>query len=171
MMSAPRLKQLMSGLTATATRVYDVVPHDEDWTAKQIFGELARQGRNMDFTIVQGCLDSLRQSGLINETKGGFRREPVRRRAARLQDLDQLMKDTPMPEPRKDTAPPVEDNLIDKLGALSQRVAALGERHRTELRDLAQEIADTAIEVQVKLEQYEGDLTKFRQFQALLKGL
>lgn len=189
MMSQARRKELLNSSTTTARKVYDAVPDGEGWTPQQVHGELSRAGVNLAFNVVAGCLDSLRQSGLVSELSGLggkrlFQREPVRavRKTVKLPDLKDALKETqaeplpqpqPQPQPAQETmtTPGIDTNVVDKIGNLAQRLVAMAQRHADEMRELAHEISDTAIEVQAQLETNDADLRKLHQLQALLKTL
>lgn len=180
MMSAKRFDQLMTSITVTARKVYDCVPMVEYWAPAAIHSELHRQGVGIAVSAVQGCLESLRQTGLIKETRAGFKRVPVREKLG-LADLKEALPaapaptSTPNPEQKAPPMTPVTHkpakSVVDILSDLSQQVAATTLRHQQEMKALADLIADAAIDVQAELEKKDADLSKWHQMQALLKGL
>lgn len=171
MMSAGRFKQIFSGLSATAGKVYACVPKAEEWTLQMVLSELARQGVNLPHASIIGCLDSLRRSGLVKETNAGFRQVPVRQALVSLVDLKQAItiqtKEVAMPVAKN------EVNPVEVIEKLSQEMAAMAQRHQKEMHDLAGRMSDAAIEVQLALalERNSADLGKLHQLKDLLKGI
>ena len=70
-MTATRIRILENQQTGVAKKVYGAVPINEAWPSKQIVMELSRQGQVRDFSIIEGCLNTLKEVGLIKETAPG----------------------------------------------------------------------------------------------------
>lgn len=186
-MSQARFKQIYSGLSSQAAKVYDHVPIEEEWSASEIATALTRANIGMAFNVISGCLNSLKQAGLIAENKAGcWRREKVRApyQKRTLADLGLEIKreaakaagpaptlPNPTVTPKEPEMTKPEESLVDRLGSLAQMIAATAERHQGEMRDLANLVSDMAIEVQAQEERFEKDLGQWRQMQALLKGM
>jgi len=190
MMSAARFAQIMSGMNTPAKKVYDVVPMEEAWTAHAICNE-ANKTRNVSFEVVRGCLDVLAKAGLVAQDGEKFRREEVRRRPRKvgLADLKEVIQEAAAPQPKEaEKAQPQEketpvnkptiqapaapkENVVDTLGHLAQRLAAMALRHQQEMRELADLVSDAAVEVQGQFEKNDADLANYHQLQVLLKGI
>lgn len=70
-MNQERYNRLLKQLSGTAEKVYSAVPQNEDWTIRQIITEMKRlTGTNPDYSIVQGCLNTLTTDGLIRNVGG-----------------------------------------------------------------------------------------------------
>ena len=89
-MSSARQQVLLSGQTAVAKKVFEVVPIQDAWDHRQIQGALQRATRStLDFRIMQGCLNTLKQAGLINEPRSGYfervkLREPTQKMSTKI---------------------------------------------------------------------------------------
>lgn len=167
MMSHARFLQIHSGQTSVAKKVYEAVPILEAWSVGQVNAALQRSGVVIAFRDVAGCLNTLKNSGLINEPKTGeFIREGVR------QPKTPKVKEPEM----KPEAPravittgqhPITTNPIDKLENLAQRIMQVSQM----VKGIADDLSDAAIDIQHQFEGKEEDLKKFKQLQELLKGI
>jgi len=165
-MNAARLAELENGITAAAKKVLDVVPITEAWAGKQIHLELTRQGRSVDRSHVDGCLQSLKERGLVREPDVGMW---IRVSAK------------PKPKPNLSSVPPVNPSImaqadaaekaatdpLDRLAALAQSLRDLSKM----ANNLANEIEAAALDVDARIQAASADGAKLRQLQALLKGL
>ena len=183
MISASRQASLFNGLNSVAKKVYNVVPINEAWTIQQILSELHRNSQPMTVSVVHGCLGNMAANGLVREQpKGEFRREAVRPPAPPETECKKPTWPSAKPTTSTPTAmeiamatvttvKPVKTvepvSPIDRLGALAARVTAMA----NDLKALASDIADTALDVQSELENNAHDLTRLKQLQALLKDL
>ena len=69
-MTPARASLIERGLTGVASRVLDFVPLDDCWTPSQIHSEIMRQkGTSPGVPVVEGCLASLLESGLVKMPK------------------------------------------------------------------------------------------------------
>jgi hypothetical protein len=175
MMSQARFNSVYSGLTAIAKKVYEAVPIAETWSIPQIIGELERTGFRHEYRSVAGCLATLLNAGLVQETsKGKFCREPIREKT--IAPKEEAMKAAPVPAVAVSPAPAVraavavpapQKSPIDRLGELAARVAAMA----GSLKELASDISDAAIDVEAQVEQNEAAMAKVKQLQSILKSL
>jgi hypothetical protein len=163
MMSQARFQAMYSGMSTIARKVYDAVPIAAHWNPGQVVGELSRTGSNIEYRTVAGCLSSLIDAGLVQEpVKGYFCREPVREKLP-----------PPKKDPMKPTAPApavtpaAPTSPLDRLGALSVRVAGMAQS----LKELASDIGDAAIDIEAQIETSQADMHKLKQLQAILKSL
>lgn len=80
MLSQAKYERILSQQTTTAKKLFDVIPAGTtSLTMKQIISEAGKQGMNNEHSIMAGCLNTLTQAGLLEETaKGMFRRAPFR---------------------------------------------------------------------------------------------
>lgn len=176
MMSQARFNAIYSGQTAIAKKVYDAVPIADTWSIPQIIGELERTGFRHEYRSVAGCLATLLNAGLVQDTgKGRFCREPIREKTPTPKE--ESMKPAPVPPVAVSIAPVSLASLaaqsapskspIDRLGELAARVTAMA----ISLKDLAAEISDAAIDAEAQFEQNETAMAKVKQLQSILKSL
>jgi hypothetical protein len=170
-MNQRRMNILLEQQTETARKVLAAVPIQEAWESSKVFGELKREGIGISFKVVEGCLSSLAEDGLIKEhPKGRFRR---------LLLDDRAVVGTPGPAPgdpveigvdlARDGADAMafmmvsakrKPDLLDRLGGIS-----------TKLRELADEIDAAAIEASEEVKRAGEDGGKLRQLRELFKGI
>lgn len=164
-MSQSRFDQIFTGQSSIAKKVYEAIPIAESWSVRNVMAELARQGTNQDQRTVMGCIDGLKRAGLVNElVRGEFRREGIKAEPAKTITMKAVKAEIPVPQivvPMDIVAP------MDILGSLAARAVALGDM----AKQLADDIGDAAIEIQQQIETSDADTKKFRQLQALLKGI
>jgi len=166
-MNAGRFQSILNGMTSIAIKVFDVVPKGDAWDAYQIHQELVRTGAQRDYRILEGCLKSLVDAGVVIESpRGNFRQVSVHGRAAKPEismtyankELRVIVKPAP---PAKNQSP------IERLSALSARVKAC----MSELHTIQGDIDTAAIEIEEDMAQHAQSAEKLRQLQALLKGI
>lgn len=165
-MSLARASSLVNGLNSSARKVYEAIPISEGWHITRIVTEINRTAK-MDYRIITGCLDVLRSARLIRESPAmTFQRTEIR--TPKPQDnpstedpMKKIDQSKPAAAPAATPASP-----MDKLGALAQRANAMMEQ----LKQLASDIADAAIEIQADHDNSKKGLELLSQFQALVKS-
>lgn len=163
-MNKTRFDAIYSGLTSIAQKVDRAVPITEEWPTSQIHSELVRLGANTDRKILQGCLKSLMDAGLVTESAGKYyRRVEVRNRAA--------SSTSPAPEPEIEApptpAPAAPTTPFGKLAALAAKARELAKS----LHELAEEIENAALDVEAQAEANSAELQKVKQLKAILHSL
>lgn len=114
-MSAARQQVLLSGQTAVAKKVFEVVPIQDAWDHRQIQSALQRATRStLDFRIMQGCLNTLKQAGLINEPRSGYFER------IKLREATPKMTTKPNDDPSRETCA-----SMDMLSELAERARTL----------------------------------------------
>lgn len=167
-----RFTALHQGMTATAKKVFAVVPIAESWTCAQIMAELRRQGASIDFRVIGGCLAALLSSGLVIEGKPGhYARVRVSDPQAKSQEsvgapAHEIEEEKEVAEVKSVPEKPAQ-SAIAKLGALSERAIAIGMM----LKTLGDDIAKAAIEIDDEAAGREAAAGKIRQLQQLLKEI
>ena len=80
MISATRFQSMHNSLSGIAQKVFAAVPASDPWSVSYIHSEMSRLGSSTkDVGIVQGCLNHLKDAGLVMEpSKGTFIRAPVK---------------------------------------------------------------------------------------------
>lgn len=163
MLSYSRHKQLYNSLTQVAAKVYDAVPLQEPWTKQQVISELTRCGTVRNIQTIEGCLNSLKNHGLIKEPKVGlFVRVPYKTEPVQVKTPENTMaQSAPATPDTKQRSP------IDTLTQLTSRVsAAIGQ-----LKTLASEIEDAALEIEEQFRANEEEMQRFQQLKTLLKNI
>jgi hypothetical protein len=176
-MNVTKLARLESGLNSMAKKVLDVVPLQEPWSKDQIASELRRIGSSADRTVVEGCLNTLCERGVVKEpTRGYFIRITARQPAPITKEINPVST-TNASQPA--SAPPVEAKRL-VLAFKPEHTYPGGDRVslacRMEsvidvLRQASDELLAVAIEYEEAVEQAGKDGEKLRQLQALLKSL
>jgi len=160
-MNNTRLKAIEDGQTGIAKKVLSVVPLTEAWTMKQIVMEIARVGSCPDPRIVEGCLSTLKDAGLIKEPKRG---EFIRVR----------VKDEAEPEERTVVAIKSQPFALVESKRPLDRMATLAARMRNtaaEMKVMADEAEEVALAFEEEVNKASKDGAKLKQLQELLRGL
>lgn len=160
-MTATRIRILENQQTGVAKKVYGAVPINEAWPSKSIVAELTRQGQIRDFSIIGGCLNTLKEAGLIKEVAPGhFQR--VRPKPTTEKEAE-LMATTPPKLPAKGelTEP------VDRLAAIGTKLRGLSQTFLA----LADDIDEAALLFDEKASSNDEELAKLRQLKGLLKSL
>lgn len=175
-MNQARFDSLYRGVSDQAKRVYQAVPITEQWTSAQVIAEINRTGRSCEQRVVQGCLASLKESGLIKEPSIGH----WIRTEVRTKQLHAItpMKTVPKFNPPKEEETPVANNVqpitqktdataLERISGLSAQLAPI----ISDLQKLAADIEATAIEIEEQIDKVHKDYAKLKQFQELLKAI
>lgn len=147
-LNARKAARLESGLNVMARKVLDAVPIAEVWNLHQITQEVNRHGRNVDPKVVQGCLRTLTDAGLIKET---------------MRDKAWIKHEIRVPEETPDMPAPNTDFPTDfaaELRSLANKIDDQGLRNLEEVDKLKAEN-----------EQLRQELAKFNALRALLKDM
>jgi len=173
-MNEARFNAIYRGISEQAKRVYQVVPITDKWSVSQIMTELARINGSKDVRIVSGCLNTLKDSGLVKEVAGGMWvrvevkiKQPaavVIEAVAQPEDAEPVPAINTKPEPT-----PVSKIVspMERIGALSSQALAIIQS----LHQLAADIEAAALEIEEQMESNNRDNAKLQQLKELLKGL
>lgn len=147
MNSNARMRAIEEGQTGIAKKVLASVPIQETWTAHQIISDIARSGSRPDPHIVEGCLNTLCDSGLVRERPRGYfqRVKPKEEKVASI------------------ASAPQQKEPIDPLAKLGNIASSL--------RTLADELEDVALAIEEKHAGATEELAKLRQLKTLLRDL
>lgn len=148
--SAGRQHELLNAQSAIAKKVFEVVPIQEAWTSQEVAGALQHQTRSsIQFRTLQGCLNTLKEAGLVSEPKPGHFQQVAPREVLKQMATKQDY------EPARKSSGAVE--LLREL-ADSARVLALD--------------IDAAADVVAEEKTSNAEATtKLAQLQAILKSL
>lgn len=160
MMSAARLKQLEAGQTSMARKVLDAVPKAEIWSIAQITTELGRVGNNMTRSVVEGCLRTLVEAGLVQELQGGFRRVAARPEPQPVASTTIKLASVPTQEA------PVQTPM-EKLVVLAADLRSLA----AEAESMAVRVEELGVELDDKLKAVDEEGATFRQLKVLLNKI
>ena len=160
-MTTTRIRILENQQTGVAKKVYGAVPINEAWPSKAIVAELTRQGQVRDFSIIEGCLNTLKEVGLIKETAPGhFQRvkpKPIVEKEA------EPMTTTPS----KTSAEGEPTEPVDRLAAIGTKLCGLSQM----FLELADDIDEAALAFEEKTSGNDEELAKLRQLKNVLKSL
>jgi hypothetical protein len=159
-MHQQKFDQIYRGLTEQSKKVFDCIPISESWTPAQIMSELHRRSISLgDFRVVMGCVNIMLDSGIVLEvSRGQFRREIIKQKCEKKEQLTKLPKEPEMNHAQKPSKD--QNNPLDLLGDFAKR-----------LRTLADDAERIAMEIAGQTEKNEADTAKMRQLQAILKSL
>ena len=160
-MTATRIRILENQQTGVAKKVYGAVPINEAWPSKQIVIELSRQGQVRDFSIIEGCLNTLKEVGLIRETAPGhFQR--VKPKPTTEKEAEPMATALSKPSAKSEPTEPV-----DRLAAIGTKLRSMSKT----FLELADDIDEAALAFEEKTSGNDEELAKLRQLQTLLKSL
>jgi hypothetical protein len=173
MLTEQKADTRLTHLSTIAQKVFAAVPAQEVWSLSYIQSEMSRTGSSgRNAHIVQGCLNSLIEAGLIIEpARGTYQRAPVR--APKPPSPTTATQPTTMAEPTtakprsNATAPAIEK--ATPIAILS-RVANNARALAIQMRAIADDIETAALEIEEAFTASAADSQKLRQLQALLKG-
>ena len=160
-MTATRIRILENQQTGVAKKVYGAVPINEAWPSKSIVAELTRQGQVRDFSIIEGCLNTLKEVGLIKETAPGhFQR--VKPKPIAEKEAEPM---TTTPSKTSTENKPTEP--VDRLAAIGTKLRGLSQM----FLELADDIDEAALAFEEKTSGNDEELAKLRQLKNVLKSL
>lgn len=164
-MRPSKFDRLASQQTAIARKVLEATPMQEPWLPSQILAEMQRlRGTSTTMTIVNGCLGSLKASGLV--------REPSPNCWIRVQPRECTHAEADEADGQPHT-PEVQERIMSNQTTM-ERMASLATQARTmadQLRSLAGSIEDTALEAEAEVQRAKDELVKFEQLKSLLASL
>ncbi|MFM0165711.1 hypothetical protein PQR39_35445 [Paraburkholderia sediminicola] len=183
-MTPKKFKLTLDSMTAISRKVFEAVPIQESWTANQIVTALARTtSTRPDLKTATGCLDTLKQCGLVKETERGLFRQVVPRESALI---DGVKNDIP-PEARPDFTKhadqfkhecedaldeatqdygsnPQDTSPADALGTLAVTLRTKADS----LIKMADALETLALDFEQRIEDANKRLERFNQLKALL---
>lgn len=173
-MNIAKLKSRLDGQTSIAKKVYECVPAQEFWSAGQICEELGRKGQTPNKRVVEGCLSTLKESGLVLEQGHGYFKAIVLKKKPTLEAVpfavytadsnEEVEVNTVKAVEKK---PVVKRSPIEILSGLASKI----ENMMDEMDDLKKEIEDAALEITEQMQADDDKIKQLRQLQALLKNL
>lgn len=122
-MTPARLRSLEQSLNGYARKVLNAIPISEPWNIVQIMSEMRRVGANVNQRVLQSCMTTLIDTGLIREaSRGYFIRTYARQPTLVTPSYTPTFNEIPMPEPD-----PIKklENIVAQLKALSSEVETI----------------------------------------------
>ena len=160
-MTATRIRILESQQTGVAKKVYGAVPINEAWPSRQIVMELSRQGQVRDFSIIEGCLNTLKEVGLVREVAPGHFQRVKPKPTAEKETEPMTTKPLTTPTKSEPTEP------VDRLAAIGTKLRDLAKM----FLELADDIDEATLAFEEKASGNDEELAKLRQLKGLLKSL
>ena len=160
-MTATRIRILENQQTGVAKKVYGAVPINEAWPSKSIVAELTRQGQVRDFSIIEGCLNTLKEIGLIKEpSPGHFQRVKPKAEPMSTKPLNPVI-------PPNSSIKGESTEPVDRLAAIGTKLRGLSQI----FLELADDIDEAALAFEEKTSGNDEELAKLRQLKNVLKSL
>jgi len=160
-MTATRIRILENQQTGVAKKVYGAVPINEAWPSKSIVAELTRQGQVRDFSIIEGCLNTLKEVGLIKEmSPGHFQRVKPKAEPMSTKPLNPVI-------PPNSSIKGESTEPVDRLAAIGTKLRGLSQM----FLELADDIDEAALAFEEKTSGNDEELAKLRQLKNVLKSL
>lgn len=178
-MSIQRRDQLLQGQRVNAQRIYNAIPISECWNLHRLIAELTRLGMTAPVDVIQGCLRSLSDAGLIrhDHTNHTYIRTPVRelqpttREPAPFpQQKERAMTTTPVTAPAADPAQP-EPDYVHRLGNAADALRAAALVFNRATAEVADELENLAVSLSDRLQREDPELVKLRNLATALKAL
>lgn len=166
-MNATRLDDLERSISGVSRKVLHACPVAEAWTPRDIHTEILRQGHSsIDRRTLDGCLNALRDSGLVREPEHGcFIRVTAK---ARVVDLPRHLVAAKPPASVKTLVPvKTDDDLLDRFATIATALRA----HSNASLELAEKVEALGIEVADQIQRAEQGGAKLKQLQELLKSI
>ena len=166
-MTTTRIRILENQQTGVAKKVYGAVPINEPWPSKQIVMELTRQGQVRDFSIVEGCLNTLKEVGLIKEVSPGHFQRVKPKPTAKKEAEPMIAKPLNPVLPPNSSVKGEPTEPMDRLVAIGAKLRGLSKL----FIDLADDIDEATLAFEEKASGNDEELAKLRQLKGLLKSL
>lgn len=162
-MTPAKFEQKFSGQSTIAKKVFQFIPLTEHWTATEIASEMRRATRSSpDFHILQGCINSLKDSGLVVETgHGKFRKIEIKEVKEKEMKAPTQVVSIVKAEEKQERKP------LEMLGDIAKKVRETAKAMNT----MANEIEEAALKYGEEVEKQAASLGKLQQLQQLLKSL
>jgi|GEM_PF-6052470 len=177
-----KFNQVFQSLKDPLKKVYSCLPATEEdgatwgaetFDASDVVREMKKFGFPGDRRHILGCLDSLKNAGLVTEPLEG-RFTKIKVRLNKTNNQPENFENNPHANKKEIIMPPKEiktdrseENPIDKIGFL----VTSAQKIMSSLKILCDEIESAAIEVEQMFEAKSKDAQKLKQLQSLLKGL
>jgi hypothetical protein len=113
--SMSRQQEMLRAQSVIARKVFEYVPMQEAWTAQAISHAMTQQTRaSIQFRRLQGCLNTLKEAGLVSEPMQGC-----------FQQITPREKIKAMPQRDETPTPRTQPGAVELLRELADRARAL----------------------------------------------
>lgn len=166
-MTPVRQQSILRGMPAQAQKVFEFVPIADAWADTRILAEMTKSTRaSVERRVVAGCLDRLRDAGLIRETG---RREFQRVRVSALGE-PKAADIAPAPlasadAPAETSVPlPESSSAIDLIAGISNRLSiVLGD-----IRSIVTDLETVALQIEEQRTANGREVEELRQLKTML---
>lgn len=170
-MTPVRQQSILRGMPKVAQKVFEFVPIQEAWADTRIHSALTTATRSvMERRAVAGCLDRLRDAGLVLEVgKHEYRRV----RVSAGGDGEPAIgpePSTPAPVVNELQSEPMSEakaTPIELIAGITHRLSCAID----EIRAITSDLETVALQIELQQAENGREVEKLRQFKALLKDL
>ncbi len=166
-MTPIRQQSILRGMPVQAQKVFEFVPIADAWSDTKIIAEMKKSTRSViEGRVVAGCLDRLRDAGVIRETG---RREFQRARVSASGEPESTDA-TPSPVaaitvPAEPSMPiPAAGSAIDLITGISNRLSNLVD----DIRSIVSDLETAALQIEEQRTANGREVEELRQLKAML---
>jgi len=180
-MTPTKHKLALEGMSTICKKIFEYVPQQEAWSASKILTAMSRSSSTRPpMNATEGCLNSLKESGLVKETERGLFQQVVPRTAVQIAvpklNQDALADEKPSGIGDIHATVPVDRDAVvaalefepctpaESFGGIATALRLKGQS----LIRLADEIESAALAFEQQIEDGEKRLARFNQLKALL---
>jgi len=158
-------RKRLEGQATIAKKVFEAVPIRAAWSIHQMMSHLTKITKShIDHRVMQGCLNALKDCGLVREPQRGFfQRVEVREEAVKTEVNGEI----DVPKLKTESKPAAPASPIDVLDGIAGRLRRL----RDDADTLASDIETAALVITEQEVETQAAVTKARQLQQLLQEL
>jgi len=157
-MNAKKQRKLLESQERNAIGIFECIPKTDHWSITQVIHEINRihPSYTVNMPVLQGCLKSLEQCGLIRCDSDGLYfqtevREPQPKKPT-LTSVPKPIKEKPMPAPKKQDPLAVLEDISKDITNLKEKMDA------------------AAIAIQDQFEAIQEQGKKWRAMKAMMQG-
>ncbi|PJY97719.1 hypothetical protein [Pseudomonas donghuensis] len=163
-MNESRQQQMLAGQSSIAQKIFDYVPIQSCWSARDIHGAvLAAKASSASAYAIRRALGELKDAGLIREPVGGkFQRDAANPKPKKEQAVTQTAKPAVVSIKKAEGA-------LDVLAILSGEVVNLSDEFSKRMKALAGRIEEVALSVEAERESNAEAIVKARRLQEALR--
>lgn len=163
-----RFTSVYNGLSVGLQNLYECVPITDRWTVEQVTREFSRKIGTKPASEIKKMLITLDSNGLIINDSGLFRRIKV---SGNPSSLNLVKQPVSVPSDGKSSVEIFKltpaRNVMDILSKIASNARTLA----GDMKALATEIDDAALEIEQEFQNSEAKSEKLKQLQALLKNI
>lgn len=161
-MSDKQIASAIAGLSGIAAKVFDVVPIAEWWTHLQISAELKRLNINHDVRVINGCLGSMLDQGLLRKDSLGRWQRPEQK-TSRQATVVKAKESTVQPPKAVATEIVPMDTMLAAAGSMRE-----AGRHLLAQADALESACLAQMEIEAV---YKAQMSSYEQLRTLLAAI